>query len=492
MRQSPVGAPGSIPRGVSGGERKRVNIGVELVGDPEAIFLDEPTSGLDSFQAQRCIFALRALAQTGRTVVCTIHQPRSSIYAMFTQLLLISEGRLLYIGDAQQAVEYFSQLKFECPHLTNPADFFMDITSVDVRNPEREKSSKARIEFFAAEAAERRLGEKAIERSLEKHRARTMAASTWDDEDTTHASWIKQFILLTQRGSKNQRRNVIGVGVTLVIELVYAAIAAVLFRGVGYDQKGIQDRIGCLFFVKLNVAYTAALPVINVFYVEKAIVVRERSSGAYQWAPYYVSKYVAELPKLISRLAYTSLIYWVVGLRRSAYNFWVFVAVVITEVMSMTAAGLLMASAMPVGAALALGPAFITIFSLFGGIYLNMNSIPDGAKWIRFINPIYYAYGALVANEFGGDDLSFSCDASDGRCLTTGKDVLELYAFADVKIGIFIMAQFLLQIGLHLLAYLGLLRASQQFLPLSAVTPKEDVTAEEDSSEGNENRKETV
>lgn len=77
-----------------GGERKRCNIAVEMVRDPAAIFLDEPTSGLDSFQAQNVMGALRDLARNGRTVVCTIHQPRSSIFAMFDQLMLLTDGRL--------------------------------------------------------------------------------------------------------------------------------------------------------------------------------------------------------------------------------------------------------------------------------------------------------------------------------------------------------------------------------------------------------------
>ena len=470
VRTSAVGSPGGFPRGVSGGERKRVNIGVEMVGDPEALFLDEPTSGLDSFQAQRCMFALKQLARAGRTVVCTIHQPRSSIYAMFARLLLLSEGRLMYIGDAHEAVEYFASLRFACPNLTNPADFFMDITSVDARNPERERSSRERIEFFASEAAARRLGENSVRSALEQHRARGAAADV-KEYDPTHASWLSQLTLLIQRGARNQRRDFIGVGVTTAIELIYALIVSALFRGVGHDQKGVQDRIGCLFFVVLNVAYTSALPAINVFAGEKSIVVRERASGAYRLGPYYLSKYITELPKLIPRLVFCTLVYWIVGLRKSQYNFWIFVAIIIAEAMSLTALGLLMASAMPIGAALALGPACITIFTLFGGIYLNIDSIPTGARWIRFMDPIYFAYSALVVNEFGGDLVSFTCESNAARCLENGRAVLELYSFEDEKVGIQIMAQYLLQIGIHVLAFNALRRTSQQYMPLSSVLP---------------------
>jgi len=471
VAHSVVGRSGGLPRGVSGGERKRVNIAVEMVSDPEALFLDEPTSGLDSFQALRCMAALNQLARAGRTIITTIHQPRSSIFAMFSQLLLISEGRLLYIGDAKDAVEYFASLSFDCPNLTNPADFYMDITSIDMRHESREKSSRARIEFFADEARARGLGKRCVERALEAiHGPQDIGVY-----DTKHAGWTTQFSLLFRRSLVNQRRDAVGVGVQVTIELVYALIVSALFRGVGTDQKGGQDRIGCLFFVVLNVAYTAALPAINLFASERGIVIRERASGAYCWSSYYLSKYVGELPKLLPRLLFCTLVYWIVGLRDSVASFWVFVAIIVAEAMSLMALGLLMASSMPIGAALALGPACITIFTLFGGIYLNIDSIPDGAKWIRFIDPIYYAYSALVANEFGGDNIMFTCDNDNSaRCLESGQAVLELYAFQDVKVGIQIMAQMILQGGIHVIAFLALRRTSAQYMPLLCSTRASD------------------
>ena len=167
VRDSPVGSPGGFRRGLSGGERKRCNIGVEMVRDPAAIFLDEPTSGLDSFQAQNVMSALRDLAGNGRSVVCTIHQPRSSIFAMFDQLMLLTDGRLAFIGDASAAVGYFETLMFKCPTLTNPADFFMDVMSMDYRSESREGNSRSRVDFFAREAASRELGESTASKALE-------------------------------------------------------------------------------------------------------------------------------------------------------------------------------------------------------------------------------------------------------------------------------------------------------------------------------------
>lgn len=124
---------GPLVKGVSGGERKRTSIGVELITDPQLIFLDEPTTGLDSFTATSVIETLRDLAMSGRTVVSTIHQPNSDIYELFDRLMLLAQGRIIYFNEAKLAVDYFSGLgeKYRCPEMSNPADHFMSIMSIE-------------------------------------------------------------------------------------------------------------------------------------------------------------------------------------------------------------------------------------------------------------------------------------------------------------------------------------------------------------------------
>ena len=136
-------------RGISGGERKRTAIAVQLITDPAVLFLDEPTSGLDSFQAQSVMESMKELAMSGRLVVSVIHQPRSSIFAMFDQLLLLSEGYTMYYGPSGNAVTYFSALGYTNPDLYNPADYFLDILSMDVRSKEREETTRNRINDFS-------------------------------------------------------------------------------------------------------------------------------------------------------------------------------------------------------------------------------------------------------------------------------------------------------------------------------------------------------
>ncbi|KFV42387.1 ATP-binding cassette sub-family G member 2, partial [Tyto alba] len=118
-------------RGVSGGERKRTNIGMELITDPAILFLDEPTTGLDASTANAVLLLLKRMAKQGKTIIFSIHQPRYSIFRLFDNLTLLAAGRVLYHGPTQRAIEYFQSIGYECEPYNNPADFFLDIINGD-------------------------------------------------------------------------------------------------------------------------------------------------------------------------------------------------------------------------------------------------------------------------------------------------------------------------------------------------------------------------
>ena len=120
-----VGGDGKYPS-LSGGERRRVSIGIQMLTDPSLIFFDEPTTGLDSFTSNKLILTLRNIAHnSNRTIVCTIHQPRADIFQMMDSILLLSKGKLVYFGDGSDHIlHYFASIGYPCPDDMNPADFF--------------------------------------------------------------------------------------------------------------------------------------------------------------------------------------------------------------------------------------------------------------------------------------------------------------------------------------------------------------------------------
>lgn len=108
---------------LSGGERKRLSIAIELVANPTILFLDEPTSGLDEVTAIGCIRALKTLAQLGKTVVCTIHQPSGAIFSLFDNIYILAKGNCIYQGHPKGLVPYLAHNNLECPLTYNPADY---------------------------------------------------------------------------------------------------------------------------------------------------------------------------------------------------------------------------------------------------------------------------------------------------------------------------------------------------------------------------------
>ncbi|KAI9732695.1 MAG: hypothetical protein M1818_007429 [Claussenomyces sp. TS43310] len=129
IRDSLIGSEEGRGRGISGGEKRRVGIACELVTSPSILFLDEPTSGLDAYNAFNVIECLVTLAKTyKRTVIFTIHQPRSNIVALFDQLILLAQGKTVYSGELSQAQPYFDNLGYTCPPGFNIADYLVDLT----------------------------------------------------------------------------------------------------------------------------------------------------------------------------------------------------------------------------------------------------------------------------------------------------------------------------------------------------------------------------
>jgi len=129
-RNSPVGGCMALFRGISGGERKRVSIGQEMLVNPSLLFVDEPTSGLDSTTAQLIVSVLRELARAGRTVVTTIHQPSSRLYRMFDKVVVLSDGYPIYSGHAGRVMDYLGSIGYvPAFNFMNPADFLLDLAN---------------------------------------------------------------------------------------------------------------------------------------------------------------------------------------------------------------------------------------------------------------------------------------------------------------------------------------------------------------------------
>ncbi|KAF7455694.1 ABC-2 type transporter family protein [Cryptosporidium felis] len=224
-------------RSISGGERKRVILGIELISDPRVLFIDEPTSGLDAFMAFQILQLLIKLAKTGRTIVCTIHQPRTQVFQAFDEILLLSKGEVVYHGPSKSSIDYFASIGHPVPENYNPTDYFLDLlvprSNIDKFADNRLHSityEQLRVLpelYLSSEYNER------IVRKIDDHMKRDYSPiselSLFSNTAHTCCGWLKKklfaFGVVVKRSFMNNARNITG---SLIIGILMNAFIAVV------------------------------------------------------------------------------------------------------------------------------------------------------------------------------------------------------------------------------------------------------------------------
>ena len=444
-------------RGISGGERKRLAIGCELLSDPQLFFLDEPTSGLDAFAAQQVVDALKALADGGTTVVMSIHQPRGSIFNLFDDLLLLSDGRVMYNGPAAKAAAHFGALGYRLPANINAGEFVVDLVSGGYEADQ----ATARLDKFAAAAEPRRRVRPAGAPGGQA--AAASVARVARGAKRVASSGVTQFRLLLKRAWREVARS----RAALAIKVVQQLMIAVIYGGIYTlcdSQSSIQDRFGLLSLVAIGAGNLAIASTIRAFPKEKVIVNSERAKGMYGVLPYFASKVVAEAPvsTLVSALGGAAL-YPLVGLNPAKGKFERFLLTVCLEGLASGALGLFIGAVAPTtDVALALFPPFLVLMIVFNGFNIAEENAPRVLRWIPKVSFIRWCSEGLAVNEFRG--LRFSCAGTRGPCCETGEQALERVSFEKSTVRGAALAQARLVGGLYLATLYVLQRSAPQFM----------------------------
>ena len=291
---------GPLVKGVSGGERKRTSIGVELITDPSLIFLDEPTTGLDSYTAQHVVEVLEGLALSGRTVICTIHQPSSEVFHQFDQLMLLMQGNVIYMNSASKSIDYFSKIGYSWPENTNPAEFFMEIMSIekydfDAYHPEELDKKRSAVEDDYSQQLEFFCDQ------YQNSELKWDCETVWpevkeidkDDKSIFKISKLTQFFLLLKRELKNISRIPLTSYVKMIAILFVWIIVILVYGRLGNDSQSIQTRNGILFFCAVMFVFNATNSILLVFPDERLVFLREQHNELYSPTIYFFSKIVS-------------------------------------------------------------------------------------------------------------------------------------------------------------------------------------------------------
>eukprot|EP00188_Purpureofilum_apyrenoidigerum_P006014 Plantae.Rhodophyta-Purpureofilum_apyrenoidigerum.ctg8588.p1 GENE.Plantae.Rhodophyta-Purpureofilum_apyrenoidigerum.ctg8588~~Plantae.Rhodophyta-Purpureofilum_apyrenoidigerum.ctg8588.p1 ORF type:complete len:677 (-),score=140.60 Plantae.Rhodophyta-Purpureofilum_apyrenoidigerum.ctg8588:728-2758(-) len=467
---------GLFKKGISGGERKRVSIANELLIDPAVILLDEPTSGLDSNTALTVICLMKNMALEGKTVVSTIHQPSSQMFAEFDKLLLLCEGNTIYFGDAKSAYDYFSSFGLKCPFGYNLADFFLQLlTDEDLNNTEplkqklvlhwSEEEKRRQYDHTLIDDSDRRPDgiflklKKSVKTVIGTNKPSSGTAQSgegdeiWTSEDKYVTSWTTQFTnlcwraFLQKRGSLLETWPIIQVACTLfLVGLVWWRMPAV--------EATIQDRIGNLFFTVVFWGFFTMLSATYAFPMEKEVIRKDRSAGAYRLSAYFLAKSTMEIPlEIIYPFFFGVIVYWMANLNPNAARFFIYMLLLLTHVIVSQSAGLAISAAtMNVKKATTLASIFLLASMMVAGFYVDTENLPVWIRWLQYVSYVVYSFSAVLVNEVAGVEYPCSEPPTEFRptnpmpspCVIAGEDVLRTY---DIRSDIGIWGNFGVMVG---------------------------------------------
>ncbi|KAJ2696459.1 hypothetical protein H4218_004595 [Coemansia sp. IMI 209128] len=414
-------------RGVSGGERKRVSIGTELLTDPRLLFLDEPTSGLDSNSSELVVELVKKVSvDQGIATLMTIHQPSARIFNIFDKVILLSQGRVVYFGPTSTAIEYFASIGYQCPMHENPADYFIDLMTLDYRSDDALARSKAQVKQLADQFTEYEARLASDSGSEKPPSISGKGVEVSGELDLPRNNWFSEYSTLARRDWANARRNVPFLMGQITQSVFMALLIGFMFFYLKKDSVSVQNRLGVLFIIAVNATFPIVMPFLTLYYKERDIMVRERSSATYRVTSFYVSKFTTYVPiALVSNTIFFIGIYFISHLEFDAGKFFVGLATFFCMSIVSVAFLLMVGSGVKsIEVGFVVAPAILTIQLLFGGLFANPHTITPVLRWIRWVNPVQYGFSSLTQNEFRG--MTFTCSQGT-QCYQTGADVVNAY-----------------------------------------------------------------
>lgn len=420
--------------GLSPEQKKRVTIGVELVSNPSIIFLDEPTSGLDSRAAMLVVQAMQRLAQMGRLVICTIHQPSSNIFESFDSLLLLKRGgRTVFFGELGK--ESCNLIAFLRPvpgtqsiqDGQNPAAWMLDQIGAGT-------GGGGAVDFADWYNAS------TLRASAEEALAKSGMTSPGDAEKLVFkekyaASFRTQFQICVAKSFRNYWRSPSYNAVRLMFGAFVAFLFGTCFWQSTWDEfTSAFNLIAVIYITILFMGIVTMMSILPVTACERAVFYREQASNMYRPAIYGIAAQLAEVPYLIlTSIVFLSIFYWSVGLRADAAAYFWYQAIFLLHMANLAMLGQLLVCALPdQPTAQVLCSLLGNLMGNFAGFVQTADQIPVALQFMYWINPLHYTFETIIVTQFHGDTTQVSTTIN-GQATSIGMEQFVSEQFPDMS-----------------------------------------------------------
>lgn len=427
VADSVIGESGA-PARISGGERKRLCIARELLGEPAMLLCDEPTSGLDSTMADQVIASMRSLANAGSlTILAAIHQPSTCIFAQFDDLLLLKGGEVLYLGLAAEAEALFASCGLRRHPWQSTAEFLMDTLSLEPLSAAAEagKVEGGQTEEMTAppdpsehlvvgltSEAHAQLAKHVSLQAVKLPPPKVLAEpGVFSVEPCYQAPASRQLALLTCRHCSLLAKEIFTT-LGLIQNLGLMFIAALLWVQLGFTEKDLYSRWGICMWSAGTWMFFPLFGASGAFGSIRKVLEKELRMGYYSLGPFYIAQTLMPLPlELAWPTLWTTGVFWITNTNHAFAVYLQFLLVIYFNFMIFQGLGYAVsASGIPPIRSGTVCNLLITYFFAWSGFFADLDRIPAWLSWARYPNPFLYSVQLLMYIILP-DTLEFTCDS---------------------------------------------------------------------------------
>ncbi|XP_012266504.1 ATP-binding cassette sub-family G member 4 [Athalia rosae] len=393
---------------LSGGQKKRLSIALELVNNPLVMFLDEPTTGLDSSSCTQVVKLLQVLARQGRTIVCTIHQPSASLFQLFDQVYVLARGECLYQGAASQMVPYLDSVKLPCPVYHNPADYVIELACGEHGEDKIDTLVGAMqngrsIQWFTNRDA-------ILDAVALRAKHPLKESGFYEKVSSQETSQWNQLKVLLRRGYLKTKRDTTLTHLRLAVNIFTGIMLGTLFLHAGDEGARVLDNYNLLFSILMHHMMTTMMLTILTFPTEMSILQKEHFNRWYSLRSYYISVTLVDIPvSIVCCLLFTVIVYFMSAQPLEIERFSMFLAISLLVSFVAQSFGLMIGAVFNVVNGTFLGPTISVPMMMFAGFGVSLRDLPPYLKWGSYVSYLRYGLEGYVGAIYGLDRQTLAC-----------------------------------------------------------------------------------
>ncbi|XP_035718100.1 ATP-binding cassette sub-family G member 1-like [Vespa mandarinia] len=432
---------------LSGGQKKRVSIALELVDNPSIMFLDEPTTGLDSYSSVQCIKMLKNLARDNKTIICTIHQPSATIYEMFDHIYLLADGRCMYDGTSKNTVDYFAKLGLHCPKYHNPADFIIEVVSNEYGN--FNDQLVAIVENKKDISRENSMKKLSI---IEENKEEKIVILI-----NTPSEFKRLFILLN-RSIILFHRDWTLFYFKMLVHVSLSILIGVFYINFGNDGNLILKNIKFLAGSIIYLSFFSVIPAVLKIPLELKILKKEEFNNWYNLRTYYLALVIVEISiQIFFTFSYCSISYFLSQPHKS-FRFFMFFGINTLITIIGNSFGLIIGSLLTPVNGIFISSIILAIFILFQGSLILLNHIPKYFYYFTYFSYMKYAFEGLIQSIYGYNREKLDCPNNIYCPFRIPKIIIKELALTDEQYWLNLFVLIIFFIFYQILAYYMLKR----------------------------------